>query len=76
MTLVLLAGLPLANIGCSRTNENRVFRHHRRPLVTEVKLAEYGSCGKQSEVLVDKSTPGSRLNAETSNKRPRRLFKN
>ena len=37
-------------------NENRVSRclwRHCRPLVTEINVAEYGSCCKQKEALVD-----------------------
>ena len=52
-TLVLLARLELDNTEWSRTNENRVFRclwRHRRPLVTETNMAEYGSCCKLREV--------------------------
>ena len=40
------------------TIENRVFRclwPHPRPLVTEINMAEHGSCCNQRELLVDKS---------------------
>ena len=53
-----LLGLALDSIGWKRMNENQVFRclwSHRCPLVTEINMAEYGSCCKRREVLVDKS---------------------
>lgn len=54
----LLMRLVLHDIEWSRTNKNRLSRcpwRHCRPLVTEIKVAEYGSCFKQKEALVHKS---------------------
>ena len=48
-----LLGLALDSIEWRRMNENHVFRclwSHRCPLVTEINMAEYGSCCTQREV--------------------------
>ena len=53
----------LDNIEWCRTNENLIFRclwRHLRALETEINMAQYGSCCKQREVLVNKSHPNSR----------------
>lgn len=55
--------LASGNIRWSRTNENRVFLClwcHPRSLVTEINMAEYGSCCKQREAIAVKSHRNSR----------------